>query len=1126
MGETWRKNVSGFMDIPCKRLRGRLGSFRSLQRRGVAMKSKLIRFLFLICVMAAAASAVRAQFNGSITGSVQDPSGSAVADATVTLTNTATHNILTTKTDSAGNCRFVSLGPGNYKLSVAAKGFSTALINFDLLTEQTLNVPVVLSIGNITEQVQVTGEIPTLNTADSRTQMTLESEAVANLPLQGRNLLALTTIAPGVTGLGLVGGSPGSAADNFSTETQVDASANGRGSVGNMYVVDGLDVTSDIRPGVLNLTPNPDTILETTVQANTFDVQYGRASSVQMVMSTKSGTDQFHGNLSDYYTYQGFWAGTEFVKNYNPFHSNNYSATIGGPIIPNHQFFFFFGIEPLRSSASTGTGSVTFEDPAFTAFAEQNFPDTVGTKILAKYAPTGATVTSVAKTAADIFPAGSATACGTASTSFLPCDTPMIDNGVFNASSYRNGLQWNVRIDKVFSKDRLYGNFYRTTLNTGGPSVRPAFTTTNNYVADSLQINEAHTFTSNTLNEAVFGYLKVQGILDETGDFTVPSIGVSGQGVGFGVGFAQGNFIQHNYHWRDVLTHIHGTHTLKFGYEGRHGDDLALFAPVYNQPNFSFNNLLDLAQDSPNTESGLAYDVLSGQPGKGQYEYAINTHGLFAEDVWKLKKNITLTLGLRWDDFGNPYPLAGTTLANFHLGPGATENDQIANGFMLQQSNVFNHSLADAFSPRIGFAWDPTGKATWVVRGGFGVYHDWTTLGNDENGLKGNPPGFVIPTFFRGSPTPPIFALGTSATTPTGFPYPALPGSTLDSHGGIVGSQFNVGGIDPNLGSPVTYNYTATLERRIARDIVASVAYSGSQSRDLITGSGQETATSYGVDINRFAGDLIANYPSPKRLNPSFGAITYAQNGAESGFNALILAIRGRLSTRGYFNASYTRSSSKDDAQIYPTFTNLHQYYGPSVWDAPNRLSLSFSYEIPGLKSENAFARILTNGWVFSDITIFQSGTPFTVYTNASFQPVLNGAGNVVGLAPGSGDYNADAFNYDFPNVVSYSQGTSRSSFLNGVFPASNFTTPTLGTEGNEKPYRYRGPSYYNWDMSLAKNTHITERVSVQLRFDYFNVFNHVNLQGVDGNLADGTFGKSTSQFNPRWLQLGLSLRF
>jgi hypothetical protein len=1085
------------------------------------MRNKIFQMLVLLCAFAMNTRVTWAQFSGNISGNVQDPTGASVPAATVTLTNDSTGEALTTKSDSGGAFLFVSLAPGNYKIAVVASGFATTNLSVALLTEQTLNVPVRLSVSTIAEKVEVTGEAPTINTADSRTQLTLESQAVAELPLQGRNLIALTTLAPGVTGLGLVGGSPGSAADNFSTETQVDASANGRGSVGNMYVVDGMDVTSDIRPGVLNLTPNPDSIQEMTVQPNTFTVDYGRASSVQMVMTSKYGTDQFHGNVSDYYTYQGFWAGTEFLHNYAPFHSNNFSGSIGGPVIPHHQFFFFFAIEPLRSSASSGTSSQTFEDAAFASWAQQNFPNTVGTTLLVKHAPTGATVTSVAKTAADIFPG----TCGTAATANLPCSTPMIDNGVFNASSFRNGLQWNTRIDKYFAKDRIYGNFYRTTLDTGGPNVRPAFSTTSTFVTDSLQVNETHTLSSTTLNEAVFGYHKVQGIADLTGDFTVPSVGVSGQGVGFGVGFAQGNFIQHNYHWRDVLTHVQGSHTLKFGYEGRRGDDLALFAPVYNQPNFGFDNLLDLVEDHPHTESGLAYNVLSGQPAKGQYEYAIITHGLFAEDSWRAKKNLTLTLGLRWDDFGNPYPLSGTTLANFHLGPGATLNDQIANGFMIQQGNVFNHALS-AFSPRVGFSWDPTGKADWVIRGGFGMYHDWTTLGNDENGLKGNPPGWVVPTFFRGSSTPPLFGLGTSATTPAGFPHPALVGSVLDSHGGIVGSQFNVGGLDTNLGSPITYNYTTTVEKRIFHEIVASVGYSGSQSRNLIEGSGQQTATSYGTNINRFAGDLVLNYPTPKHLNPSFGSITFAQNGAVSGYEALILALRGRFSKRGFFNFSYTRSNSKDDTQLYPTFTNLHQYYAPSVFDAPNRVSLSFSYDLPGMNSGNAVARAVTNGWVFSDITIFQSGYPFTVFTDASFQPILNGAGQVTGLQPGSGDYNADGYNYDFPNVANYSQGTSRNAFLNGVFPVGNFTTPTLGTEGNELAYRYRGPNYLNFDMSLAKNTKIYERLNLQFRFDYFNVLNRPNLTGMDGDLAHSTFGKATSQFNPRWLQLGITLRF
>jgi hypothetical protein len=357
-----------------------------------------------------------------------------------------------------------------------------------------------------------------------------------------------------------------------------------------------------------------------------------------------------------------------------------------------------------------------------------------------------------------------------------------------------------------------------------------------------------------------------------------------------------------------------------------------------------------------------------------------------------------------------------------------------------------------------------------------------------------------------------MFALGTTASTPSGFPYPALPSTTLDSHGGLTGSQISVGGINPNLSSPVTYNYTATLERKLGKDLVASVGYSGSRSDNLIEGGGQETATSYGTDINRFAGDLIQNNGTLTRLNPSFGAITYAQNGAIGRYNALIAATRGRFGRHGYFSASYTRSSSKDDSQIYPTFTNIQQYYGPSYWDAPNRLSVALSYDLPGMNSGKGLLGRVSNGWSISDVTILQSGTPFVVYTNASYQ--------------GGGDYNADGFNYDFPSVTNYSQATSRHGYLSGIFSSGQFTPPTPGTEGNEAPYRFREPGYANTDISIAKNTKIVESVGFQVRFDFFNVFNRPNLNSVDANLPDGSFGKATGQYNPRWIQLGAKISF
>jgi len=1076
-----------------------------------------------------------AQFSGNVQGDVHDARGAAVAGASVTVEDTATSVSQTAKTNATGNYRFLSLAPGNYKISVSAQGFAPAAVTVTLLTNQTADVPVRLNIGSVRESVTVTSEAPILDTADSRTQLTIESQQLTDLPLAGRNLLALTTVAPGVTGLGLApGGSPGSAADNYSTETQVDASANGRGSVGNMYVVDGMDVTSDIRPGVLNLTPNPDGIQETSIQPNTFSTEYGRASSLQMVMTTKSGTNQFHGSASDYFTYQNLWALSEFAqpRTYAPFHSNNFSGAIGGPILPKRGFFFFFAIEPLRATQTTAGQTLTFEDPQFTNWAQQKFPNTLGTSILEKYTPSGASRTGIALTAADVFPGS----CGTAATSNLPCSLAMVDNGVFNSSNYRNGIQWNTRMDKYFSKDRVYGTVFRTTLQTGGPAVRPAFDTSDYYVTDSLQINETHTFSASLLNEAGFGYNKVQGVNEATGNFIVPSISVTSQSVGFGIGFAQGDFIQHNYHWRDVLTMVAGAHSLKFGYEGRHGDDLALFAPIYNQPNFSFNNLLALAEDTPYSESGLAYNPLSGQPAKGQYEYALTIHGLFVEDTWKIRNRLTLTYGLRWDDFGNPYPLSGTVLANFHLGPGVTPDQESANGFMLQQGNVFNHSLANVFSPRAGFSWDPSGSGNWVVRGGAGIYHDWPTLGNDENGLKGNPPGWIVPTFLStGGTASPMFALGTNPSTPAGFPYPALPSTQLDSHGGLANSQINVGGIDPNLSSPVTYNYTASLERKLAEGMVASIGYSGSRSDNLIGGGGQESATSYGTDINRFAGALLANNGTLTRLNPSFGAITYAQNGAFGRYNALITAIRGRFRHRGYFSASYTRSQSRDDSQIYPAFTNPSQYYGPSVWDAPNRFSLALDYNLPGFHSPTSLLGRITDGWSISNVTILQSGTPFVVYTNAPFIPICSGGAAPVngGCRSGStiigdagGDYNADGFNYDFPDVASYHQGTSRAAYLHGVFAPGQFTVPALSTEGNEAAYGFREPGYANTDISLAKNTKIVERVAFQLRFDFFNAFNRPNLNSVDSNLPDGSFGKATGQYNPRWIQLGARVSF
>jgi Carboxypeptidase regulatory-like domain len=1084
------------------------------------MKHNLIRTVLTLVLALTAFSSALAQFSGSISGTVQDPVGAVTPGATVTLTSVGTGEAKTVKADGAGFYQFVSLAPGNYELKTSAQGFADALQKFSLETNQTLNLPVKLSIGSSRETVEVTTQAPLLDTSDTRLQETLSTQTLSALPLAGRNMISLVTLAPGVTGLGVTSnGSPGSGRDNYSTETQVDASANGQGAVGNMYVVDGLDVTSSIRAGVLNMTPNPDSIQETSIQSNTYNVDYGRASSIQMTMTTKSGTNQYHGNASDYFNYQGWLSRTEFTQKYAPFHANNISASIGGPIIPRHNIgFFFFAIEPLRSSAAVTT-NVSFEDPQFTAFAQTAFPNTVGTQLLTKYPvnPDRISNRAVGSTAATLY----AGTCGTAATSFLPCSLPLVDTANYTDTDYRNGLQYNFRLDKAFAAERLYGSFYRTTLNSNSPNVRSAFAVPNAYHQYAIQINETHTFNPTTLNEAAFAGMRVEGVLGVTGLFSVPVVNVTSIGNGFGAGFAQGDFIQHNYHWRDVLTHTIKEHDIKIGYEGLFADDVEVFNGPYDQPTFQFNGLLQLASDNVYTETSLAYDPISGQRSQYNWNAAGITNGAFAEDTWKARHNVTVNVGLRWDDFGNPYSRTpSTAFGNFFYGPGQTLQEQIANGFVLRHNHALNRSITDVFSPRGGVAWDLTGKGSWLVRGGAGIFHNWPTLANLQEEFRGNPPGNIFPTFYSGQSPAPIFALGTSNSKPYNFPAPSLAARPLNDKGGINGLQFTIGGIDPNLNSPVTYTYSGSLDRQLPDNMVASVAYSGAIGRKLLSGGGQVYNVSYGQNINELPGDLIVhNSTTPTRLNTSFGQVLYTQNDRESSYNAFILALRGRFA-RAFFNASYTRSSSSDDTQVFPSYLNPHQWY------APNRFSLAWNYQLPDF-SQSAFVGRATNGWQISGTAILQSGTPFNIYTNAAFAPLTNAAGTFTGYAPGSGDFNADGDNDDFPDVTSYSYSKSRKSYLQGLFPASNFPAPaTFGVEGNERYNQFRQPGFAQWDTALLKNTAITERVNFQLRFEFFNVFNRANLNSVDTNLPDGNFGKVTGQYSPRLIQIGGNLTF
>jgi hypothetical protein len=402
--------------------------------------------------------------------------------------------------------------------------------------------------------------------------------------------------------------------------------------------------------------------------------------------------------------------------------------------------------------------------------------------------------------------------------------------------------------------------------------------------------------------------------------------------------------------------------------------------------------------------------------------------------------------------------------------------------------------------------------------------------------FRGSPPGLVMPVFFAGSANPPIFVLGTSSTPPFGFIFPTFPGG-LDSQGGVPGANFAIGGINPLLKSPKATIWSVSVERQLTRVLAASVGYNGSHSYDVVSNGNSIGGVSYGVNINVLPGDLITHESiSPTRLNRSFGSITYAANDRWGNYNGIYFALKGRFS-RGFLDASYSRSSSNDNGLAYPTPYNLGQYYAPSIFDAPNRVSLTWNYTPKGLNDGKGAVGYLTNGWGLSGTTIFQSGYPLTAGnansyipvcqdTSASAPPCPSFANPAVGYAPGSGDYNADGNNLDYPDVVTYKQFTDNSKWLSGAIPRSNFTIPTFGSEGNEKPMQFRGPNFFETNINLYKNIPITERVNFQFRFEVFNLFNRANYANVDTNLPDGNFGAATGSHEPRFWQIGGRLSF
>lgn len=1098
----------------------------------LSLVRSLSRPVSVLLALTCACSVVRAQFTSAIEGTVTDPNGSVVSKAAVTIKSSSTGIERTVETSDSGYFRISSLPAAAFTIIIKANGFKTAQKEVTLEVAQIRTLNFALEVGAQTAEVIVTTEAPQIESAQASVSNQIDQKRVANLPLVGRNFYTLVVLTPGVTGLPSGGGQAYAQAtgDVFSAEYGVNLNGNGQRAESNGFLVDSANVGATPRGGVTNVNPNADTVQELRVSVNNFSAEYGRNSSVLVNVVTKGGTNDFHGTIGWFHTNNRLQARTFTQTKVPVFRRNEANWTFGGPIVKN-KTHFFGSMDVLRSGVGTGFSANTVTQD-FIDLMKQRFPNKISTFVMSTFRDQlqAGTVALTAGDVAKVACTGSAPI--TTPLGQMPCNFPMTKNGSFEQTLPRDGIQWNARVDHQFNegKDRIYGNFYRTTnqlVTFGTPSVYPDFTTIQPQYTNYGNLSHTHIFSPNLLNEMAFGATRAWGEAP-LAHGEIPLLNVPGI-ASYGTGFSDATFIQNNFEWRDMMSYNRGSHSFKFGFRYAKDDAWkggAKFANVFTRPQFTFNNLFDFALDDPFQESNIGFNPKTGENKGVDFRPFFPSLGIFANDDWKVRPNLTITLGLRWETFFAP-----GDYDNFFTGMvfqgGSTFQERIANATSVNKRPLDGTDYNN-FAPRIGVAWDPTRKGKMSIRAGVGVFYD-RFAGQFFHDAQTFAPVFGLATARKDTP-PVVPVYGLSATKQSPWQFPVIPNLRvgLDPKGGLLGVPSELSNADPNMKTQYSINWSLAIQYALARDYVVEATYIGSVGRKLY----QE------YDVNRFNGDLLDGRLD--RLNTSFGVIGYAQANGSSSYHGGTLSVKKRFSQGLDFQAGYTVGKAIDHASSFGRGLNIFDPLrlflnrGRADFDVRHKIASSIVYEIPRPKFlGNGLGKVF-DGWQLGAVTILQSGPPFTVICGQPFQAVRDASGRIVGN--NGCDFNADGRSGDPLNAPAFGNsktGLERSDYMfpNRIFQASDFPKPALGVLGNLGRNTYLSPGYANTDFILAKKTKIPwflgkEGANVLFRAEFFNLFNRVNLDRPVGDTNSPDFGRSTRAFGARNVQFGLKIEF
>lgn len=1114
-----------------------------------------LRSVFLLLVTSCVVLPVSlAQFSSSVQGTVTDSSGAVVSGATVTLHNAATGVENKQQSNDSGFYRFNAVPPGNYLVDIKAQGFQSSSISVSVTTAEIRGVDVTLQVAKSNVSVTVQSVASSLNPEETRVQSTLTASEISKLPLPNRDVQQLVALTPGVVGFQNESASNGYGSSIFAGNFTPPYSANGMASNSNIFLVDDLPVSdAQIQGGALIL-PNADMIDQVSLQTQTYSVENSTAASIQTAYTTKSGSNGLHGAVD--YTYDSSNVGAAkqpIVNKLTPFHQNLLLASLGGSLIKNRTFFFG-SVE--RQNAAIGNASATnpYFTPQFVNWALNTFPNSATAKGLL-FAPPTRDEGGIPLTAGALYPADSKFPCGQPQSVSglaytLPCDLPVyVQGATFNQAQPFNGTQWNLRLDHNLrsDKDRIYVMYERIDQKTGNLAERPKLDAVTPSQNKYFSVNYVHIFGAHLLNEAHFGNLRVinGSQLGDPRAASIPYLPIlldTGAGIftfPFGATpFGAQTNKQHTYAFRDTVSYTVGNHNIRVGYQFFRGDVFQDSSQIYSRPFVPFYGMDTVSYISNAVPTGYSLYTI-GASGKytPQYYGASSTyHGVFVEDTWKVRPDLTITAGIRYDAFGNPTPYGSTAQPFVPLFPGAGTT------FQQQAINTTTHITHQAFTesqnlnilPRVGFAYTPRKSKLTLIRGGAGLYENVLTPFQIAGNLPTQPPNRI--SLYTTSIVP--YGDFQSMTAPYGYNY-SYPTYGVDPSGNIYSNpeqtevfSANLNGFAPKVKPEKIINFSLGVEQQFKSNLVLGITYAGSYGYDLIYGAAAANGGG-NADYN-----LAVNSPTA-RPTSEWGSINYGRNGLSSNYNALIVVVRQNYKSLSY-QANYNWShalqyaptvSVPSQSATYYVWKGIYDpksYYGPASFDVPNSFSFAGTFEVPKL-FKSSFANQVVSGWRLSTMAIAQSGTPFTVvepgtdYQNDG-STAFDGNG---GGTPG------------FPNYSGIKRsGFSRSRAVSGVLDASLFSDPAgVGTgpvTSNQGANSFRNLGYFTVNGGLSKSFGLplpgtVEGTHAQLTFrgEAVNLLNRTNYQGFDSDLTDTSFfGKVRTANQKRYMQLCVRLEF